>query len=100
MRIVFLASSVVGGLALAFAASAKAAPISGTSLSGGTSAAEKIQYRHCSLVDGRRVCQFVYGYRDRDYGDRNREHDSRNYRHRDRDDRWRWWRGRHDRDRG
>ena len=27
-------------------------------------AAEKIQYRNCSLIDGRRVCQ-LYGYRDR-----------------------------------
>jgi hypothetical protein len=84
-----LALSFGLGTALTFAASAHAAALSGSSAFAGIKApgiAQNVQYRRCWYDDGRRVCRYVYGYRDYDR------------RWSDRDDRFRWWRWR-DRDR-
>ena len=79
MRIFALGSAL--GVALTFAAGAHAAPLGGKPGIELPGVAHSIQYRRCWYDDGRRVCRFVYGYRDRDWrGDRDRG--------------GRWWRGR------
>jgi len=85
IKMLALGSSL--GIALAFTGAAQAAPVSVNPIGGieAPKIAQNVQYRRCWYDDGRRVCRFVYGYRDHDW------------RRRDRDERWRFWR--RDRDR-
>jgi len=86
IRTLALGSSL-GVAALALTGAAQAAPVTANPMAGieAPGIAQNVQYRRCWYDDGRRVCRFVYGYRDHDWG------------RRDHDRRWRWWR--HDRDR-
>src|ERR1700730_7585299 len=97
MRQSILASCVLGGLALGFAAPATSAPLV-PALSSGAETAQTVAYR-CWWDDGRRRCRYFGDRDDRRYRDRDWRSDRYERRYGDRDDRRRWWRGRHrDRD--
>jgi hypothetical protein len=84
MKKLLLASGILGSIAMGFAASAHAVPITSTPLAETPRAAQSVAYRHCVWRDGRRSCRFVFGYRDRD-GRGHKERHGRWSRHRDRD---------------
>jgi hypothetical protein len=82
MKRMMLISATAGALALGFASNVQAAPLSTepTQVRGLT---QNVDYRRCWWHDGRRVCRYVYGYRNEEW------------RHHRPWWRWRHWRHRH-----
>ena len=85
MRKTLLSLCIVGSVVFGTASATSASPPSGVRgvSNPDASSIQTVDYRRCWWDDGRRVCRYVYGYRDDDW----------RFRHRHR-----WWRLR-DRDR-
>jgi hypothetical protein len=73
--------SAIGALTLGLPASAQATPFSSTHVTQPAGITHAADYRRCWWHDGRRVCRYVYGYRDHGL----RHHRWWRWRHRDRD---------------